>query len=261
MSFKTELLKKIEIDRLADTVLRSIGPVDSGRKLDRAAMRRLLNIGAWQLQTSRDLELYITVDEAGNQEVLVLDNDLGLYRTTINDVTLRKSPTLKEMISVRNAIKILNDKDVLVSKKERSLETVQGRCIGTLNLSYDRSDLLEICNDGKTALENNDGDGVLEGLSLFAELLGLTHPPKPFTVSGTDLLGRLNKGASGEMALDTIVLYHPSANTLRLIDKTIGSKDKAALSLISRVAVGEEKASFEGGKVFDFLEKMAGRAL
>lgn len=261
MSFKTELLKKIQIDQLANTVLASIGPIDSGRKLDKPAMRRLLDIGAWQKEISRDLELYVSTDSTGKNEVLVLDNDLGFYQTTIEDVSLRKSPTVKEMVSIRNAIKILNDSDVLVSKKEKSLETVHNRCLDELDLSYDRSDLAEIGNDGKTALKNADSEGILECLSLFSELIGLKPPPKPFIVIGYDLLGRLNKKTSGELVLDTIVLYHPSANTLRLIDKTIGSKDKEALSFISRVAVGEEDASFEGSNVIDFLENLAGNTL
>jgi hypothetical protein len=257
MSFKTELLKKIKIDRLANTVSRSIGDFDSGRIFDKATMRKLLEMGSWELNTSRDLELYVSTGESEKKMVLVLDNGLGIYRTTVEDVTLRKSPTVKEMISIRNAIKILNDSDVLESKKERSLETVQNRCINALDLSYDQTDLSEISTDGKTALENGDSDGITECLSLFAELLGLKPPPKPFKVAGHNILGRITKKAPGETLLDTIVLYHPEANTLRLIDKTISSKDKGALSAISRIAVGEEDASFEGAGVIDFLETMA----
>jgi hypothetical protein len=261
MSFKTELLKKIKIDRLADIVSQSIGDFESGRKLDKRAMRQLLEMGSWQPKTSRDLELYVTGDGVAKELVLVLDNGLGIYRTTIEDVTLRKSPTVKEMISIRNAIKILNDSDVLESKKERSVETVQNRCVEALDLSHDRGDLTEITNDGKTALENRDSDGVLECLSLFAELLGLKQAPKPFKVLGHDILGKLNKKASGETLLDTIVFYHPDANTLRLLDKTISSKNKDALSGISRVAVGEEDATIDGAGVLDFLENMAAKTI
>jgi hypothetical protein len=81
------------------------------------------------------------VDGPGKTRILVLDNDLTIYHTTVEDVVLRKSPTVKEMVSIRNAIKILNDKDVVISKKEASLKTIRDICIDQLDLHYTAADI------------------------------------------------------------------------------------------------------------------------
>ncbi|MBU2621632.1 MAG: hypothetical protein KKD92_04875, partial [Proteobacteria bacterium] len=114
MSFKENLLKKIRIDKMAEKMLNSIGPPDSGRKVDKETMRKMLEMSAYQTRKERDLELYIHDNADGIKRILVLDNELPLYNTTVDDVVLRKSPTLKEMLSIRNALKILNDADVIV---------------------------------------------------------------------------------------------------------------------------------------------------
>ncbi|OQY05994.1 MAG: hypothetical protein B6I22_06690 [Desulfobacteraceae bacterium 4572_123] len=116
MSFKENLLKKINIDRTAQKVLNSIGPVGGDLKIDKQRMRSLLEIAAYEFRHVRDLHLYIQTHGPGTGRILVLDNDLAIYNTSIEDVAMRKSPTVKEMISIKNAIRILNDKDVVVSK-------------------------------------------------------------------------------------------------------------------------------------------------
>jgi hypothetical protein len=76
----------------------------------------------WSRRQERDLVLFLETDGPGQTRILVLDNDLSIYNTSVDDVVLRKSPTVKEMVNIRNAIKILNDKDVVTSKKEVSSE-------------------------------------------------------------------------------------------------------------------------------------------
>jgi len=43
MSFKDNLLKKIEIDRLARSIARAIGPVESGKRIDKTQLAQLIN--------------------------------------------------------------------------------------------------------------------------------------------------------------------------------------------------------------------------
>ena len=50
MSYKENLLTKIKIDKLANTVIASIGPAESGRKVDKDAMRTLLEMSPYQYQ-------------------------------------------------------------------------------------------------------------------------------------------------------------------------------------------------------------------
>jgi len=59
MDFKKNLLKKIKIDKLSAQVIASIGTPDSGRKIDRKAMRNLLEIKPFMHQRERDLDLFI----------------------------------------------------------------------------------------------------------------------------------------------------------------------------------------------------------
>ncbi|MCK5419492.1 MAG: hypothetical protein KAI93_13315 [Desulfobacterales bacterium] len=59
MSFKENLLAKIKINGLAAKVIDSIGPAESGRKIDKETMRSLLEMSPYQYQKARDLDLYV----------------------------------------------------------------------------------------------------------------------------------------------------------------------------------------------------------
>jgi len=48
MSFKDNLLKKLRINQLSRTVLASIGSAESGLKIDKDAMRSLLELSPYQ---------------------------------------------------------------------------------------------------------------------------------------------------------------------------------------------------------------------
>jgi hypothetical protein len=255
MSFKDNLLKKIQIDKLADRVLSTIGPVDSGKKVDKQAMRKLLEMGPYETREERDLELYIKKDgKDGKNQILVLDNDLPVYRTDIADVALRKSPTVKEMVNIKNAIKILNDKDVLRSKKEESVETIRGECIGLLDLDYVESDIEEIMKDGQAALENNDSDGVVQSLEFFAELLGLAPPPKAFFLANFKMFGEISRDAKGDIFYGPVVLYSVVRNDCKLVERRIGSFDEAGIESFYQIATGSENAGLEGIEVFGYLK-------
>ena len=255
MSFKENLLKKIKIDRMSKVVINSIGPPDSGTKIDKETMRKLLEMGPYKFRQERDLELYIKEAEEGIEKILVLDNDLAIYKTTVEDVGLRKSPVVKEMLSIRNVIKILNDKDVVVSKKEESLKTIQNELIEMIDLSFNKSDIEEIEKDGLDALEKWDADGVVECLSLFAELLGYRSPPKAMKIINHIVIGSLTKNESGELMFGPVVIYNTTNNYLKLIDEQIGSFDKEKIELMHHIAVGKEAAPFEGPLVFQYLKE------
>ncbi len=255
MSFKENLLKKIEIDKMAKTVLSSIGPIGSGRKVDKETMRRLLEMSPYKFRRERDLDLYIQQVDEEIGKILVLDNDLAIYNTTPEDVVLRKSPIIKEMLSIRNIIKILSDSDVVVSKKEESVETIRKECIEPLDLSFEESDIEEIEKDGSASLERGYTEGVIESLSLFTELLGYSPAPKVFKISNHKIIGALTKKESGEIMFGPIVIYNMIHNYIKLIDDKIGSFDKEKIEYMHEVASGKEKASGEGAYVFEYLKK------
>jgi len=153
MSFKENLKKKMLIDSLSKTVSQSIGPSGMSRRVDKETMRRLLALSPFVLENRRDLELYFRELEPGLGEVLVLDNELPVYRnTSLEDVTLRKSPELKEMVSIRNIIKILNDSDILMCKGREALGYVQRLALDLLDLRYDERDIEEMADEGLKGL-------------------------------------------------------------------------------------------------------------
>lgn len=257
MSFKENLLQKIKIDEMAKQVVASIGPVESGLKVDKKIMRSLLEMTSYTYKRKRDLDLFIEDVDAEKTRILVLDNDLAIYNTSVYDVAMRKSPTVKEMMNPFNVIKILKDTDVVISKKEESVKTIQKECIDNLNLSYDESDLDEIVNDGTASLEREYADGVMESVDLFAEILGYSAPPKPFRIGHHKIVGALTKKESGEVLYGPMVLYSIIHNTIKLIDQQIGSSDREKIEFVQQVTAGKEQASFEGSSVFQYLKKTA----
>jgi hypothetical protein len=230
MGFRENLLQKIQIDRLSRTVRNSMGPPDSGRRIDGEAMRTLVEMGGYRYQKERDLDLYFL----NAQEILVLDNELKIYRTTAEDIGLRKSPTVKEMVSIRNAIKILNDKNVVVSRKADTLERIKSELISALDLSFTAADIASLAGEGSQALENRYADGVIEILTLFAELLGFQEAPKVFQIAHHRIWGRLVQAAPGAWRFGPVVLFGLMDNALKLIRDPVDNQDEEQLQLYQR---------------------------
>jgi len=255
MSFKENLLKKIKIDSLARKVIQSIGPPDSGQKIDKDAMRSLLETSAYTNQRERDLDLYVEKIDEGLSKILVLDNELPIYKTTVEDVVMRKSPYIKEMANIRNIIKILKDSDVKVSRKEESVKAVQEECIDRLDLSFNDSDIEAIPKDGAASLDNDYTDGIMESLTLFAELLGYKKPPKAFAIRHHQIFGALAEKEAGEVVYGPVVIFSLIDNSIKLIEERISSFDKHKMEFYQQVVQGNEKASIEGSDVFKYLKK------
>ncbi len=263
MSFKENFIKKIRIDRLAAKIRKTIGSLESGRKIDKEAARALLAMTPLEIVKERDLELYVMPGESEKKMILVLDNDLPFYNTTISDVLIRKSPTVKEMISIKNAIKILNDKDVVKSKKEESLRIIQKMCIEQLDLSYDISHLENLEKEGIMALESEDEQGVLSVLDIFSEIIGFCRAPKEFKAQGFEIMGFLAEFAekdSGEMVFGPFVVYGPGDNSLRWFEQPISGKDKEKKGKIRDIATYEKEPDKEGPGVFTILKNLGAKA-
>jgi hypothetical protein len=254
MSFKENLITKIKIDKLANRVIASIGPAESGRKVDKDAMRSLLEMSPYQYQKARDLDLYVEGIDQDRKKIFVLDNELPIYRTTIDDVAMRKSPLIKEMVKIRNIIKILKDSDVKLSRKDASVKAIQKECIDQLDLAYNGSDIDEIAADGKASLERDYPDGVVECLELFADLLDYKPAPQAFQLSRHKIIGALTSKAGGEVLYGPMIIYSLIQGTLKLIEDQISSFDKTKIELIQQIAAGKQKAAAEGPDVFEYLK-------
>jgi len=254
MSFKENLLKKIKINELAKDSRKTIGPADGTLRLDTGIMAQLLEFGGYSSHKERDLTLYTLDGNIDHGRFLVLDNDLAIYQTSAADIGLRKSPTVKEMVTLRNIKKILVDTDVVLSRKEESLNTIQRECIDQLDLHFEASDIEAIAGDGQAAFERGDHDQVLESLALFSELLSFSPAPSPFSIKGFEIIGKIAKEDNGEIRFGPMVLYSLLQNTIKYIDTPIGSFDKAKVENLNRIAKGEEDAPEEGQGVFQVLK-------
>jgi hypothetical protein len=255
MPFKENLLTKLKIDNLANKVIASIGPVESGSKVDKDAMRSLLELSPYQYQKARDLDLYVQGDDQEQKTIFVLDNELPIYQTTIDDVAMRKSPLIKEMVKIRNIIKILKDTDVKLSRKDESVKAIQKECIDQLDLSFNKSDIDEIAKDGQASLERDYPDGVIECLELFAELLDYKPAPKAFQLGRHKIFGELTPKAGAEVLCGPMIIYSLIHGTLKLIEEQISSFDKTKIELVHQIAAGKQKAAVEGPDVFEYFKK------
>lgn len=255
MGFKDNILKKIDIDRIYAQVRDSLKGPDSGIHFDKQALRRLLAYGPYTPLKVRDLELYLLDTSAGGPQVLVLDNGVGIYNTTPEDVALRKSPTVKEMLSIRNAVKILRDSDVLVSKKQASLETVRRKCIAQLDLAWRKDDISAISIDGIASLESRYSEGVIEALDLFAELLGYRSAPRTLYIPHVKIVGQMQERVGSEPLFGPVVLYSLIDNRLSLVEEPFSMQSPEERSQIQKIARGEAPADREGANVFHFLKQ------
>jgi hypothetical protein len=256
LSFRESVLQKIKIDDLTGSVLATIGPPGSGKKVNKKAMQELLNLGGYTHQAERDLDLYVLTDESGKDTILVLDNELALYKTTIQDVAMRKSPTVKEMVSIRNAIKILKDTDVVVSRREETVKTIQKACLDMLDFHYEKEDIESMGKDGMAALDNGYADGVVEMLRLFEEILNYELLPRALAMQHCRMAGAPGRKTSGEVAYGPIVVYNLMHNNLRFVDDVVGIHDKDRIEALHAVARGEGDAALEGPAVFEKLTAM-----
>ena len=254
MSFKENLLKKIQIRQLTRKVLASFGPPGSPGKIDKDAMRSLLDLSPYLYHKERDLDLFIEKFDGEPSKILVLDNELPIYRTTVEDVAIRKSPYTKEMLRIGNIIKILKDSDVKISRKEESVQIIQKECIDRLDLAYDASDIEIIAQEGSDSLENGYTDGILESLALFAELLGYQRPPKAFRIQHHEISGAVTEKQNGEIVFGPAVILRLIDNSLKMIEDEISSLDKAKIEFFRQVAQGKEKSDIEGTAVFKYLK-------
>jgi hypothetical protein len=259
MGFKENMLQKMRFDALHRTIVGSLGSPDSGRRLDKDAVARLLKYSTYQARKIRDLDLYLKPDSGEPPEILLLDNELKIYKTTPEDVALRKSPTVKEMVSVRNAIKILNDKDVVVSKGRQTADALHAELVAALDLSFTAVDLDGMVADGKAALDNRYAQGVHEILSIFMEILEWPPAPKTLSLPHHHVWGaRLPKGVN-ETVLSPIVIFSLINNALCLSEGQVRSRDPDRLDALSAIVAeaGDDDEVVSGTAVWEALKRRA----
>jgi hypothetical protein len=255
MAFIDELRRKIEVDRLSRNVLQSLRPPGSERHVDRDSARALLAHAGFSPLHERDLELYRPTAPDSPPGIVVLDNDLPLYRARPEDIALRRSPTVKEMLNIGNIRRILNDKDIRVSQQADTVGLLRQRSLEQLDLTFTSADLEHLALNGRASLDGKDRDGVLDSLVLFAELLDWQQAPKPFLPDGVHMFGALAREAAGELRLGPVVAYSELTQRLVLTAAPVSSLDPEGIEGLQRLAVDAQApgAAAVGPAVFEAL--------
>jgi hypothetical protein len=254
MSFKQNLKQKIEIDRLTRQVLASLTPTESGTHIDKTAMRQLLDKAGYQKRIERDTEMLSRDFNADLPEIIVLDAELPLYRTNPADVVMRKNPVLKEMLSIRNAMRILNDKDVVVSRKTDTVMMVHGQCVHKLDLDYSRKDISALGRQGAAGLEAAAPGDVVESLELFAELLDLRPAPASAKLPETWIWGQRGVDRNNAPVFgNPLILFFPSENRLNLFHTAVAGTGRTSKKAIEDMQAKGGKADLEDTAIFDWL--------
>ena len=254
MTFQENLLRKMELERLAFRVIASFGSEQVRHPVDKEAMRSLLELSPYRYQQERDLDLYVKPGEGGLKMILVLDNELPIFRSTVKDVVTRRSPRTLEMWKISTIRHILVDSDIKISTRKDSVATVLKDAVAKLDLTYTDKDIEDLAREGMAWLAGKEAQGVGKTLALFAELLGYSKPPDYFGLDETICYGVSTPGKGKDTVFGPMVLYRPAANTLAWIDKSFSRSDRVQMEYLSSAATGKTSVPVTGDAVFQMLQ-------
>ena len=257
MSFKENLKAKIKLERLFQRLVSTMRETTGRRWLDKELTKKLLAMTDFEYKKVRDLHLYIRPLEGEIMEVAVLDNELPIYHTTVDDVTLRKSPYWQQMFSIRNVRKIMNDHDVIASKGKESLKRLHAIALALLDLSYTRDDLALLLKDARRGLEQKSIAQTLESLDLFLELLGFQPLSIEVPDPGFQSFARRKVNGGDVPTFEHLVLFNEENLSLGLKKGTFSPQSDSDLGWVIQYARGEKTADLQGIEVFEFLAELA----
>jgi hypothetical protein len=189
--------------------------------------------------------------------VLVFDNELPIYHSTVDDVALRKSPEWKEMFSIRNIKRILNDQDVIASKGKDSLQRIHTCALALLDLSYNREDLGALVEDARRGLEKKSLEQVQESFDLFFELLNFQPVSLGALEQDLQISARPKTNGSTSTTFEDPIFFDEEKLLVGLKKGSFSPQSDSDLSWVVRYAQGRETADLEGVEVFEFLAELA----
>jgi hypothetical protein len=257
MSFKENLKTKINLDRLLQKLVSTIREPPGRWWLDKVLTQELLDMTDLKHEKVSYLHLYIRPLEGEIMEVLVFDKELPIYHTTVADVTLRKSPYWQQMFSIRNIRKIMNDKDVIISKGKESLKRIHANALALLDLTYTGDDLALLLEGARQGLDQKSTAQIQESFDLFFELLDFQ--PVSLGVLEQDLQifagPKLNDGAVP--AFEHLILFDEETLSLGLKKGAFSPENDLDLAWVMQYAQGEKIADLKGIDVFKLLVELA----
>ena len=257
MSYKLNLKTKIKLDNLLKKLLSTIRDKPGRSRLDKGLVRELLGRAGYKNIHVRDLDLYVRPLEGENMEIVVMGNELAIYRTTLDDIALRKSPYWQEVFSISNIRKIMNDKDVLISKGRKSLDLLHSNALELLDLGYTGDDLMLLQEDGRNGLERKSITRIRESLDLFVALLdfqpvsfgGLTH--------NLHIYAGIKSNGDNAHTLEPVILFDEKSLYLGMKKGPFILRMDSDLAWLIKHDMKKEQVDLEGIDVFKFLAELA----
>lgn len=223
MNFRENIEKKISFDFLGTKVKKSFASMDGINKIDRDAASLALKMCGYSHIKKRDLELYHLKND-DLIEVIVLDEGFGRYLSTPDDVAMRKAPTIKEMISFKNAKRILSDGDVLKSRKEDTLDHLRSLFINSLGFEPKADDLDKLYSDSLIQLDALAYKDFLKTLIVILELLDFKFFPSWSKKLKAHVFGEYSD-IDGESFLSSLIIFDENMGNLSLYKDKIKEKD------------------------------------
>ncbi|MBW1752705.1 MAG: hypothetical protein JRJ46_06300 [Deltaproteobacteria bacterium] len=257
MSFKENLKAKIKLDRLLKKLVSTIREPPGRWWLDKGLTQELLDMTDLEHKRVRDLHLYVRPLKGDIMEVLVFDNELPIYHTTVADVALRKSPYWQEMFSIRNIRKIMNDKDVIISKGKESLKRLHANALALLDLTYTRDDLALLLEDVRQGMEQKSIAQIQESLDLFFELLDFEPVSLGVLEQDLEIFARPKVNSGAVPTFENLILFDKEKLSLGLKKGIFSQQSDLDVAWVMQYARGEKIADLQGIDVFEFLSELA----
>ncbi|MFH0810752.1 MAG: hypothetical protein V2A77_09850 [Pseudomonadota bacterium] len=252
MSFQENLQKKMILDRMARRLQLALPAVRKEyESIDKAEVRRFMEQTGYKPEKIRGLELYRHGGDGLPDEVLVLDNELPLYRNVSpEEVAMRRNPEVREIFSVANVKKIMNDHDILVAKGRAAIAHVHDRAVSELDLRFTADDIKSIVSEGGRALAARRAADLAGQIDMLFDLLGYQEMEK---IDIQCLYGR----PEPEGYRDIVMLREAEQPGLRLAKGSYAPEDDASMEALSEMAAGLRPPDAEGGEVLSFLGREA----
>ncbi|HDD45202.1 MAG TPA: hypothetical protein ENG63_10145 [Candidatus Desulfofervidus auxilii] len=248
MSLKEKIKAKIVLDRLFN----QLSEKDLNQHLRFELLRRLLNMASYKKYETRDLEIY-----TDGENILVLDAELPLYRsTTIEDVAMRKNPTLKEMINPFKVKRILSHKDILFLRGDETISYIYKTALSQLDLSMNEDEIREIFEESISTYWRDKPEEIQEMVEIIFEILGYEEVVKQLQLPPYNIYGIPEKKGYRDL-----VVISPDWREIKLITGSFLIGEINTLIHLSQVAFGHRKPDIEGINVFIYWGKQAIEAL
>jgi hypothetical protein len=257
MSFKENLKARIKADTLFSKLVSTMKEPPGKWWVDKVLIQELLDMTDFEHKKFRDLHLYLRPLEGEIMEVLVFDNELPIYHTTLADVALRKSPLWQEMFSFRNIKKIMNHHDVLVSEGKESIKRIHANALALLDLTYTKDDLAALMEDARQGLEYKSIARIQESFDLFFGLLDFQPVSLGLMERDLQVFARPKLKSGAAPTFDHLILFDEETLSLGLKKGAFSPQNDLDLAWVMRYVRGEETADLEGMAVFKFLTELA----